>query len=69
MKIANISDYLSKWEVILSMCRQFSKDTVTQKGTYVFNAKEFNELFYPTWNGITASISFVSLTLVDWNVR
>ena len=26
--------------------------------------KKFKELFYLTWNGITASVSFVSLTLV-----
>ena len=31
--------------------------------------KKFKELFYPTQNGITASVSFVSLTLVVLNAR
>ena len=31
--------------------------------------KRFKELFHPTYNGITLSVSFVSLTLVALNAR
>ena len=45
---------------------------LTRNGTFclVFvTLKFFKELFYPTENGITASVSFVSLTLIVLNAK